>query len=66
VAQDAFGLVFEVPLLPDAEWMGYLLHRGDEKDPGPDQMLDFGVHGYEVWQLQGADPANPYVLPTPG
>jgi hypothetical protein len=29
-------------------------------------MLDFGVHGYEVWQLQGADPANPYVLPTPG
>ena len=45
VAQDGFGLVFEVPLLPDADWMGYLLHRGDEKDPGPDQILDFG----ELW-----------------
>ena len=65
VGQDPFGLVYEVPLVPDAEWMGYILHRGDEKDPGPDLILDFEEDGYEVWQLQGADPASPYVLPTP-
>jgi hypothetical protein len=45
--------------------MGYILHRGDEKDPGPDQILDLADDGYEVWQLQGADPADPYVLPVP-
>jgi glycosidase len=66
IGQDPFGLVYEVPLLPDAEWMGYILHRGDEKDPGPDLVLDVEEDGYEVWQLQGADPAHPYVLPIPG
>jgi hypothetical protein len=65
VDEDLFGVVFEVPLFPDAEQIGYILHRGDEKDPGPDLFLDFGDDGYEVWQLQGADPANPYVLPVP-
>jgi pullulanase len=64
VAFDTFGLVFEVPLHPGAAEMGYILHRGDEKDPGPDQFLNFAEHGYEVWQLQGADPENPYILPV--
>ncbi len=63
--EDLFGVVFDVPLVPGAEWMGYILHRGDEKDPGPDLVLDFADDGYEVWQLQGADPASPYVLPVP-
>ena len=63
--EDLFGVVFEVPLNTGAERMGYILHRGDEKDPGPDLILDFGDDGYEVWQLQGADPLNPYVLPVP-
>ena len=61
--QDTFGLVFQVPLLENAAQMGYILHRGDEKDPGPDQFLVFDEHGYEVWQLQGADPEAPYILP---
>jgi pullulanase-type alpha-1,6-glucosidase len=63
-AFDTFGLVFEVPLHPGAAEMGYILHRGDEKDPGPDQFLNFAEHGYEVWQLQGADPEHPYILPV--
>ncbi len=64
VAFDTFGPVFEVPLFSDAQEMGYIFHRGDEKDPGPDQFLNFAQHGYEVWQLQGADPENPYILPV--
>jgi hypothetical protein len=63
--QDTFGVRFEVPLLPGAEQIGYILHRGDEKDPGPDLFLDFATHGYEVWQIQGADPAWAYVVPVP-
>jgi pullulanase len=43
--------------------MGYIFHRGDDKDPGPDQILKFSEYGYEVWQLQAADPEAPYVLP---
>jgi pullulanase-type alpha-1,6-glucosidase len=63
---DTFGPVFEVPLVPGGTELAYILHRGDEKDPGPDQYLNLVVSGYEVWQLQGTDPANPYILPVSG
>jgi pullulanase-type alpha-1,6-glucosidase len=66
VAQDLFGLVFKVDLFDNAPDMGYILHRGDEKDPGPDQFIAFGDYGYEVWQPQGADPDDPYILPILG
>jgi pullulanase-type alpha-1,6-glucosidase len=60
---DIFGAVFQVPLFEDAMEIGYILHRGDEKDPGPDQFLNFDTWGYKVWQLQEADPDIPYILP---
>ena len=63
---DTYGPYFEVPLLPGATQLAYILHRGDTKDPGPDQFLVLGDFGYEVWQLEGEgpDPAKPhYVLP---
>ena len=63
VSEDIFGVVFQVPLHENAQSIGYVLHRGDEKDPGPDQALEFGPWGYEVWQLQGADVNAPYILP---
>ncbi len=63
--QDMFGQVFKVPLFEGATQMGYIFHRGDQKDPGPDQFLVFADKGYEVWQLQGADPEDPYILPVP-
>jgi pullulanase-type alpha-1,6-glucosidase len=62
-ALDVFGAVFQVELLENAQQISYILHRGDEKDPGPDQSLVFDTYGYEVWQPQGADPENPYILP---
>ena len=63
---DVFGPFFDVALLDGATELAYIIHRGDEKDPGPDQFLNFAVDGYEVWQLQGADPERPYVLPVHG
>ena len=62
-SQDTFGAVFRVDLVDGAEQLAYILHRGETKDPGPDQSLDFATYGHEVWQLQDADPENPYVAP---
>ncbi len=50
--KDDFGLVFEVPLHPDAEGLAYIIHRWDEKDQWDDQYLDFTEHGREVWIVQ--------------
>ncbi len=63
---DLFGIFFEVPLEPGAPGLNYILHRGDIKDPGPDQFLTLADDGYEVWQLNDADPLKPYILPVPG
>jgi hypothetical protein len=65
VRMDLFGPVFEIPLVDGAQELNYILHRGDTKDPGPDQSLNVTEIGYEVWQLQGADPEDPYLLPMP-
>ena len=63
VGQDVFGLVFRIDLVDGADQLAYILHRGDTKDPGPDQFLVFANYGHEVWQVQGADPERPYVAP---
>ena len=60
---DKFGPFWDVALEEGATQLNYILHRGDEKDPGPDQLLDTMSEAHEVWQLQGADPADPYLLP---
>ncbi len=61
MGEDAFGAVFKVDSHDNAQSIGYVLYRSDEKDPGPDQALEFGPWGYEVWQLQGVDPNSPYL-----
>ncbi len=66
---DTYGPYFEIALQPGAPQLAYIIHRGDTKDPGPDQLLVLGEYGYEVWQLEGVgpDPARPhYVLPIVG
>jgi pullulanase-type alpha-1,6-glucosidase len=63
--QDTFGPVFDVDIIEGAPDLAYIIHRGDEKDPGPDQFLDFAANGCEVWQVQGADPEFPYIYPLP-
>ena len=63
VYTDTFGVSFEVPLIGEQEQIGYIFHKGPDKDPGPDQFLNVLTYGYEVWQLEGADVEYPYVLP---
>ncbi len=63
---DRFGVFFKLDLDEDATELAYILHRGDTKDPGPDQFLDLVNIGHEVWYLSGhtdADQKAKYLLP---
>ncbi|MFI1458320.1 pullulanase-type alpha-1,6-glucosidase [Streptomyces roseus] len=59
---DSYGAVYEVPLAAGATSLGYILHKGDEKDLPTDQSLDLKATGHEVWMLGGR---APYLLPQP-
>ena len=59
-------MFFKLDLDDDATELAYILHRGDTKDPGPDQFLDLVNIGHEVWYLSGhtdADQMAKYLLP---
>ncbi|GGZ70419.1 1,4-alpha-glucan branching enzyme [Streptomyces echinoruber] len=62
VKTDAYGAVFEVPLTEGATSLGYIIHKGDEKDLAADQSLDLKANGYEVWLVNGQEK---YLLPQP-
>lgn len=62
VKTDAYGAVFEVPLTDAATSLGYIVHKGDDKDLPTDQSLDLKTYGYEVWLLNGQEK---YLLPQP-
>lgn len=51
--QDSYGAYWKVALFPDATKLGFIIHQGDTKDPGPDQFLIPAEHGYRIWRLQG-------------
>ncbi|WP_033340650.1 pullulanase-type alpha-1,6-glucosidase [Catenuloplanes japonicus] len=53
VRRDAYGAVFEVPLVSGAAGLNYIIHRGDVKDLPDDQRLDFATAGHEVWLQAG-------------
>jgi len=47
--RDDFGLYWDVRLADGAERVGFIVHRGDTKDPGADMFLVVDEHGREVW-----------------
>ncbi|MFZ6027951.1 MAG: pullulanase-type alpha-1,6-glucosidase [Chloroflexota bacterium] len=50
---DRYGIYWIVEVPEDAEKVNYVIHKGSEKDPGPDQALLLAKTGREVWLLQG-------------
>ncbi|MBN1667995.1 MAG: hypothetical protein JW862_12945, partial [Anaerolineales bacterium] len=50
---DEYGIYWEVPMAEGAELLNYIVHKGDEKDPGPDQVMTFAEVGCEIWLTQG-------------
>ena len=55
VAEDDYGIYWEVNMAPDSKSLNYIIHKGDEKDPGPDQVLVFSETGCSIWLVQGKE-----------
>ena len=49
-----FGVYWTIPLEEAAERVGFIVHRGDEKDPGPDMFLELATTGREAWVVSGS------------
>ena len=52
--QDSYGIFWKVHLTPDAQMINFIVHKGDDKDPGPDESMTFADTGYEIWKIQGS------------
>ena len=50
--RDDFGVWWDVPLKAGAARLGVIVHKGDQKDPGPDQFLDL-TKQKEAWIVSG-------------
>lgn len=50
--EDDFGIFWEVPIKPDGTRLGFIVHKGDLKDPGPDQFLDL-TKSKQAWVISG-------------
>ncbi|AJP01729.1 sulfonate ABC transporter ATP-binding protein [Streptomyces cyaneogriseus subsp. noncyanogenus] len=62
VKTDSYGAVFEVPLTEGATSLGYIVHKGDQKDLPTDRSLDLTATGHEVWLVSGEEK---HLLPQP-
>ncbi len=62
--QDDFGIYFDVPLSAGATELAYILHCGEQKDPGPDQYLQLTEKSNEAWLVANPAVEQGYVLPT--
>ena len=52
--QDPYGLYWDIRLTEGAAEVGFIIHKGDTKDPGPDMLLSPAEHGTEVWLVSGS------------
>ncbi len=61
--EDDFGVYWDVGLTEDAEQLNFIVHNGDDKDPGPDMMLKL-TESREAWLVSG-DKTVYTALPDP-
>ncbi len=50
-----YGVYWDINLIDNAKRVGFIVHKGDEKDPGPDMFLELAKHGNEIWLQSGSD-----------
>jgi pullulanase len=55
---DAYGVYFDVAVVPNAQNLGLIIHNpsapgGDQKDPGPNEFVDPTTEGFEYWGYTG-------------
>ncbi|PNY82054.1 pullulanase-type alpha-1,6-glucosidase [Deinococcus koreensis] len=51
--KDDWGAYFDIPLKAGAQKVAFIVHKGDEKDPGPDMFLDLS-RGKELFLKSGS------------
>ncbi len=51
--EDDFGAFWDIKLTAKPVKIGFIIHRGDSKDPGSDMFLNIGEYGREVWIVSG-------------
>ena len=51
---DSYGVYFDVGLTAAATDLGFIIHRGGEKDPGPDMHVNPQTQGFEIWVVSGS------------
>ncbi len=53
-SSDSFGAIYDIPLNAETGTVGFLHHKGDEKDNGGgDQSYTLAAGANEIWRLQG-------------
>jgi pullulanase len=62
--QDSFGAFFDVGITSAAQNVGIIIHKGNVKDPGPNEFLDPATQGIEYWQLSGSNVLHTTQPPT--
>ncbi len=61
---DSFGAYFDVGVTSSAANVGIIVHKGNTKDPGPNEYADPATQGNEYWQLSGSDVLQTTQPPT--
>jgi pullulanase-type alpha-1,6-glucosidase len=51
--RDAYGLFWTIKINTGTKQLGYVIHKQNEKDPGPDQYIQIGVKDGDIWLVQG-------------
>jgi pullulanase len=62
--QDSFGAFFDVGVTSTAQNVGIIIHKGNIKDPGPNEFIDPATQGNEYWQLSGSNVLRTTQPPT--
>ncbi len=52
-----FGVYWDVPTLEGWTKLNFIIHNGDDKDPGPDQSLP-AASGNQAWVISGSPAVN--------
>ncbi|WP_420594918.1 pullulanase-type alpha-1,6-glucosidase [Deinococcus sp.] len=52
-----FGVYWDVPTVPNWPKLNFIVHKDDEKDPGPDQSLP-ASEGNQAWIVSGSNTVN--------
>src|SRR6202171_4343176 len=62
--QDRCGAFFDVGVTSTAQNVGIIIHKGNIKDPGPNEFIDPATQGKEYWQLSGSNVLRTAQPPT--